>query len=445
MPNTRNSKDKLNPPPLQTAKVQELAVQAQVDNDRDSNPEQRVVDRIKKCLQRGHHPNTPESEAKAALYLASRLMSQYNVTNADLKDRTTNDDDYAALGGQSVVAITNTKSSEAKVISQTWVHDIAAAMTIFFDCQTYSTQRLTSIEWTFYGIAANTVAAAMAFEMAHNLTLEWARSKAGKKGKHSYCLGVGIGLKNIAQKDKRDEKQRAEEMERRRERQQEEHIPHPTEDSNDDQNATARSSLNAGVSLCLENDEKPALKLEDSDNNSFHAVREQGNTTDDSDVEDQMIFKVEEDEEEGKRTTKPEDGEDQNLASSENQGCVSDEDEVEAEVTFKEEEEKPLDLDADFEAQLREMVPGHAPATSATVADRDSEGQLTVSPWNSSQALVRFRQSAEKVAEEYLKAQKTKLSKGRRRERRVRDYCAYREGIEDSKQIDVKRRRIEGA
>ena len=64
-------------------------------------------------------------------------MAQYNITQTDLLDQTTNDDDYAALGGQSVVDITSIRGSEAKVISQTWVHDVAIAITIFFDCRTY--------------------------------------------------------------------------------------------------------------------------------------------------------------------------------------------------------------------------------------------------------------------------------------------------------------------
>jgi hypothetical protein len=51
----------------------------------------------------------------------------------------------------------------------------------------------------------------------------------------------------------------------------------------------------------------------------------------------------------------------------------------------------------------------------------------------------------EKVASEYLKAQNRKLRKGRRREYTIRNEDAYQEGIEDSKQIDVERRRIEGA
>lgn len=35
------------------------------------------------------------------------------------------------------------------------------------------------------------------------------------------------------------------------------------------------------------------------------------------------------------------------------------------------------------------------------VVDHDREGQLTANPWNTSQALVRFRQSAEKVYTQY--------------------------------------------
>jgi hypothetical protein len=45
-------------------------------------------------------------------------------------------------------------------------------MEIFLDCRYYSTGYPTSIEGAFYGFAANTVAAAIAFEMASNLVLE---------------------------------------------------------------------------------------------------------------------------------------------------------------------------------------------------------------------------------------------------------------------------------
>jgi len=128
-------------------------------------------------------------------------------------------------------------------------------------------------------------------------------------------------------------------------------------------------------------------------------------------------------------------------------GCLepdSDGEEIEAEVTFKEEEEKPLDLNADFEEQLRQMLPTQGP-TSMPAADNDLDNDLPADLWKTSLQLARFRQSAEKVASEYLKSQNVKLEKGRRRERTVRDKGAYLAGIEDSRNIDVKRRRIEGA
>lgn len=414
MPSVHSTRKKLNPPPSQTAKVQVLAIQGQAGSDESSSYEQRILDRIKKCLQRAEHANTPESEAQAAWRKASRLMAQYNVTQADLLDQTTNNDDYAALGGQSVVDITSTKGGEANVISQTWVLEIVSAITTLFDCRSYSTHRRTSIEWTFYGISANTVGAAMAFEMAHNLTLEWARSKTGKNARHSYCLGVGGGLLKIARKEKSEEAKHSDGPGGRGEQsQREERSPHAAEVSHPGQNATSYTLLNARLSPCRENDDELAIKLDDSDNDSYDTAREQGNITDDGDFQDQT--------------------------------SVSDEAEAEAEVTSKEQEEEPLDLDTDFEEQLHRMAPRHVPEILTNVVDHDREGQLTVNPWNSWQALVRFRQSAEKVATEYLKAQNRKLHKGRRREYTIRNKGAYRDGVEDSKKIDVKRRRIQGA
>lgn len=76
---------KTNPPapaPRQKATVKQLAtdeLQTSV-----SDVDDHIVKRIQKCLERANHPNTPELEAKAALFLSSRLMSQYNVTKADL-------------------------------------------------------------------------------------------------------------------------------------------------------------------------------------------------------------------------------------------------------------------------------------------------------------------------------------------------------------------------
>ena len=49
-----------------------------------SDVDKSILERIKKCLSTANHPNTPEQEAHAAILLATRLMSRYNVTQAEV-------------------------------------------------------------------------------------------------------------------------------------------------------------------------------------------------------------------------------------------------------------------------------------------------------------------------------------------------------------------------
>lgn len=72
----------------------------------------------------------------------------------------------------------------------------------FFDCKYYTTTRPASLELTFYGIAENTVAACMSFEMAYNLIAHWASSYKGVGTRNSYCLGASDELSRIARKEK---------------------------------------------------------------------------------------------------------------------------------------------------------------------------------------------------------------------------------------------------
>ena len=79
-----------------------------------------ILERIKKCLSRANHPNTAELEAKTAWHMASRLMAEHNVTQADVLAQVTNDEDLAQMGGESTVAITN-PNNPTRVINYTWV------------------------------------------------------------------------------------------------------------------------------------------------------------------------------------------------------------------------------------------------------------------------------------------------------------------------------------
>lgn len=49
-----------------------------------STTDKTVLDRIQKCLDRAYHANTSEAGAKVALFVSRKLMSQHNVSQADL-------------------------------------------------------------------------------------------------------------------------------------------------------------------------------------------------------------------------------------------------------------------------------------------------------------------------------------------------------------------------
>ena len=58
--------------------------------------------------------------------------------------------------------------------------------------------------------------------------------------------------------------------------------------------------------------------------------------------------------------------------------------------------------------------------------------------------LITFRDTAIKIADDFLKERDMKLKKGRRKSFVIRDREAYQKGVEDSKAIDVRRKRING-
>ena len=144
--------------------------------------------------------------------MGAKLMSQYNITQAELIERS-DDKEKALLAGESVVEVVPTAGGNGKVRNNGFTDDLAHAMHVFFDCKSYSVARAYSIEWVFYGVASNTAAAAMAFEMAYNLTLGWALEKKGPSVKHSYTMGVSAGLLQTARIEKKEELRKAEEAE----------------------------------------------------------------------------------------------------------------------------------------------------------------------------------------------------------------------------------------
>lgn len=428
----RKASLKAPPPPRQTAKVKELAEEKTSDHVA-TEVEANILARIRKCLDRANHPNTPEMEAKAALHMSSRLMAQYNVTQADVLAQATDSGEQKQYAGRSTVSISSTKDRYAKVISQTWVHDVASAMTVFFDCKSYSTALASSIEWTFYGIAPNTAAAAIAFEMAHNLILEWARGKKGAV--NSYCLGVADGLWGMAREEKRQEEREA------KKREQEDLSVRLQQEQLERQKELDRLHADVGIAET----QKTPFALPIGDEDMIQPGPAIGDNTSDyahssSDSDDEVGHTLFDNETE---------------------------EETEARPTFKVEHSMPLDPEADFEAELQRILKrerSSSPVAKIKSEDTTSQvkvegrlsGLLDVKPkleddepptenslWASASQLTLFRATAQKIAEEYIKSTNKKLRAGRARVSSVRDYGAYEQGRKDSRKIDVKRRRIE--
>lgn len=71
--------------PTQKAEVTMLAADPMTENQNSTTKpavEERILERIRKCLTKANHPGTPEAEVKAAFRMGSILMSQHNITQA---------------------------------------------------------------------------------------------------------------------------------------------------------------------------------------------------------------------------------------------------------------------------------------------------------------------------------------------------------------------------
>ncbi|PVH91120.1 hypothetical protein DM02DRAFT_620678 [Periconia macrospinosa] len=371
-----------------------------------------IFQRIKKCLQRANHKSTPEPEAKAAFYLASRLMGQYNISQAEVlaHESPAMRQQYA---GQSVVSIKRADGSDKAVNNQGFVGELASAMGEFFDCKCYSTQNHASMDWTFYGITENTVAAAMAFEMAYNLISEWARPYKGNASKSSYCIGVAQELRYIAKEEKGAQEKQAFEAESESLHMQIEH-EEAQRQAELDRLAYFPSSLEETV----DDNTDGRLKTENSydedasDDETAPDFVENGVQVDPQANLDVEIMKL----------VNPVGA---TLSSS---GRVN-----------------SLSLPTTSANGSQALLDQYAASKSLSTIKQEADGNPNhTTLWASSMQLTTFRTNASRIADDYLKDRGVKLSNSKSRYSGVSDYSAYLQGTHDSKKIDIHQRRIEG-
>jgi hypothetical protein len=382
--------------PIQKATVIKTACghQTQTMTQADKN----VLDKIQKCLNRAYHANASEAEAKTALFISQKLMSEHNVTQADLM---ANDDrsNKASYGGRSIVRIEKVAGLSRRVMKEAFVERVAKAMCTFFDSQSFSTDFGISVEWSFFGIASNTVAAAIAFEMSHNLILEWACDYKGGAATFSYRLGVSDGLRTIANREKQKELAEVQRKER---------------------NSIAVKNLEEATENQRELDRAAGLSTE-------------AKSASDYDDEDTISMKLE-----------PNDDSDSDS---------NDINELNIKADFSMDDVQTIDLCDDVDESIEKYMkrkPSEPPNPNG-IPESQTEPDMKVkleteSPtptaacWKSQMQLVHFRATSEQVADEYLAQHNIKLHNGKKRTSNIRDKDSYRRGQHDSSKINIRQK-----
>ncbi|OOQ90459.1 hypothetical protein PEBR_04046 [Penicillium brasilianum] len=326
-------------------------------------------------------------------------MSEHNVTQADLMANDTGSN--AQYGGRSIVRIEKVAGSSRRVMKEAFVNTLAKAICTFFDCKCFSTDRNTSVDWTFFGIADNTIAASAAFEMAHDLILEWACAYKGGGPTFSYRLGVADGLRSMANLEK------GKELEDARHHELGLIANEPSGQSKEDHPYTKREEAASSIG----EPETP-----DSANDDINSM-EFGELQNDSDTaQNEFDFKA-----------------DFDMDDAQNLELCDDVDEA-INKYMKREPTEPLSPHG---------IPQSLAAPGIKVESDPWFSTSMASRWRSEMQLVQFRATSEQVADDYLREQSIKLRKRRKaRALNIRDRDSYSRGRKDSSKINVRQRTL---
>ena len=166
-----------------------------------------ILQKIQEARTRACDPDTPESEAKAALAESEELIKQHNVLQKDLDadDNETHPDDSQ----MSIVRIQKIGPPGQRVRQEAFLFPLARAVDFLFHTGSYARHGFYRWDACFDGTAENTMAAAMTFKTAHNQILEWGCAQKGGAPESSYRLGVVHGLEKIACPEKPKKSHRA--------------------------------------------------------------------------------------------------------------------------------------------------------------------------------------------------------------------------------------------
>lgn len=408
----------------QKATIGKLASETPPILDPTSKATREVIGRVRKCLDRADHPNTNESEAQTAMKMAHRIMDQHNISQLQIIQA--EDSEQRKLRGRLSTVDIKPATLNGKVIFQTWVRDLESAVTTFFDCKAYSTERClrNSIEWTFYGIAEQTVSAAMTFEMVHNLIQDWASVRTGVANRTSYSIGVAYGLLQIAEKEARvteraaksnEEKSKATDK-RQRERKKDSHGIGGVHVWNDDEASEAGEEQADFI-----DDEETRTVLEKT---PIREYQKPGRRGADQVSEQESVQPVVTNTSSCLQCSGRRNG----TLFSFLRAMFGQTDRLASRGT----------LSMPSDSLPRSSAVEEAKPMPAERQRRQSAGTGSTAQWSSVEALVRFRKIADEIADDVLKDLGIKLGTDRKRKRSIRDIGEYNQGRKDSRKTNVR-------
>ncbi|GLJ44601.1 hypothetical protein SUGI_0937390 [Cryptomeria japonica] len=153
-----------------------------------------VKERIRKMLELGLHPDTPDIEAQQALKNAQRLLTKHNLQQAEVMNGALKDSEALAGGMRMVELRSKGKIDRIGRIEQ-WVVELAHVIADNFDTQYFTrkyTRRDRPLQVIFYGIKQNADCSSFAFAATFNrITIMSAnynpsKTAADEENKESY-------------------------------------------------------------------------------------------------------------------------------------------------------------------------------------------------------------------------------------------------------------------
>lgn len=125
-----------------------------------------VKKRVRKMLELGFHPKTPEAERLQALRNAKRIMHEHNLQDADMSVGSSIVD--GGLFAAKLVPIKRTQ----RMARESWALSLVSATRITFSVSSYAVLRRDALYVVFYGSSAAAEMAIYAFACAANL-IDW--------------------------------------------------------------------------------------------------------------------------------------------------------------------------------------------------------------------------------------------------------------------------------